>query len=293
MLERSRQNGGAWQETRYAHTPDGVGQLISEQRQGKTLHVYEDGQGSARLITDEGGQIIETLDFDAFGNEEAGAAKESRHRYTGEAFDQITGLYHLRAREYDPRTGRFISMDEHPGSQSIPLTLNKYLYGNADPVNHVDPSGNIFTIAIAMPNVVSLRSQQIIVSGGQVYRANEALRRLAVGSVKQLKALRKAKAGSWKDIKNNEQIRHLIEKRIWQQSKELQKLFKEVDDIPGVVLRKGKHQIFTNRWLKYFARKNMRGYRPGDISQQDIINAAFEIYKDSPAMLRQILLHLL
>lgn len=94
-------------------------------------------------------------------------------------------------------------------------------------------------------------------------------------------------------MKNNEQIHHLIEKRIWQRSKELQKLFKEVDDIPGVVLRRGEHQIFTNRWLEYFARKNMRGYRAGDISQQDIINAAFEIYKDSPAMLRQILLHLL
>ena len=50
VLERSRQNGGAWQETRYTHTPDGVGQLISEQRQGKMLHVYEEGQGSARLI---------------------------------------------------------------------------------------------------------------------------------------------------------------------------------------------------------------------------------------------------
>ena len=83
-------------------------------------------------------------------------------------------------------------MDEHPGSQSIPLTLNKYLYSNADPVNHVDPGGNIFTVAIAMPNVVNLRSQQIIVSDSQVYRANEVLRRLAVGSVKQLKALRKA-----------------------------------------------------------------------------------------------------
>ena len=62
-------------------------------------------------------------------------------RYTGEAFDQTTGLYHLRARDYDPYTGRFISMDEHPGSQRIPLTLNKYLYGNADPVNTIDPSG--------------------------------------------------------------------------------------------------------------------------------------------------------
>ena len=33
-------------------------------------------------------------------------------------------------------------MDEHPGSQRIPLSLNKYLYGNADPVNTIDPSGN-------------------------------------------------------------------------------------------------------------------------------------------------------
>lgn len=94
-------------------------------------------------------------------------------------------------------------------------------------------------------------------------------------------------------MKNNEQIHHLIEKRLRQQSKELQKLFKEVDDIPGVVLRRGEHQIFTNRWMKYFERKNMRGYRLGDISRQDVINTAFEMYKDSPAMLRQILLHLL
>nr|WP_314550905.1 RHS repeat-associated core domain-containing protein [uncultured Ottowia sp.] len=158
VLERSRQNGGAWQETRYTHTPDGVGQLISEQRQGKTLHVYEDGQGSARLITDESGQIIETLDFDAFGNEpNPDPASPTRHRYTGESYDSATGLYHLRARDYDPKTGRFISMDEHPGSQSIPLTLNKYLYGNADPVNHIDPSGN-FSLGGMMSGIGNMAS---------------------------------------------------------------------------------------------------------------------------------------
>ena len=158
VLERSRQNGGAWQETRYTHTPDGVGQLISEQRQGKTLHVYEDGQGSARLITDESGQIIETLDFDAFGNESnPDPASPTRHRYTGESYDSATGLYHLRARDYDPKTGRFISMDEHPGSQSIPLTLNKYLYGNADPVNHVDPGGN-FSLGGMMSGIGNMAS---------------------------------------------------------------------------------------------------------------------------------------
>ena len=72
----------------------------------------------------------------------AADASATSHRYTGEYADSQTGLLHLRARDYDPQIGRFISMDEHPGANRIPLTLNKYLYGNADPVNTVDPSGN-------------------------------------------------------------------------------------------------------------------------------------------------------
>ena len=150
VLERTKQNGGAWQETRYTHTPDGVGQLISKETAGQVRHVFEDAQGSTRLVTDDSGQIIEVLDFDAFGNEpNPDPASPTRHRYTGESYDSATGLYHLRARDYDPKTGRFISMDEHPGSQSIPLTLNKYLYGNADPVNHVDPSGDFGLISVS------------------------------------------------------------------------------------------------------------------------------------------------
>ena len=144
VLERTRSNGGAWKETRYIHTPEGVGLQISESEEGQTRHIYTDAQGSTRLITDEAGNVLQTLDYDAFGNEQGSGP--TRHRYTGESFDEETGLYHLRARDYDPRTGRFISMDEHPGSRTIPLTLNKYLYGNADPVNHIDPSGNFFTL---------------------------------------------------------------------------------------------------------------------------------------------------
>ena len=134
-----------------------MGLQISQSSNGQNQQIYADAQGSTRLVTDDSGQIIEVLDFDAFGNERHANPQESRHRYTGEAFDSTTGLYHLRARDYDPKTGRFISMNEHPGSQTIPLTLNKYLYGNADPVNHIDPSGN-FSLGGMMSGIGNMAS---------------------------------------------------------------------------------------------------------------------------------------
>ena len=169
VLERTRSNGGAWKERAYVHTPDGVGLQISESEEGQTRHIYTDAQGSTRLITDEAGNVLQTLDYDAFGNEQTSGP--TRHRYTGESFDSATGLYHLRARDYDPSTGRFISMDEHPGSRTIPLTLNKYLYGNADPVNHIDPSGNFVggglgSVGIGLNVQTSLRVQAINASAG-------------------------------------------------------------------------------------------------------------------------------
>ncbi len=44
------------------------------------------------------------------------------------------GLYYLRARYYDPETGRFLSQDPIPG-------VNPYAYVGNKPVRFVDPSG--------------------------------------------------------------------------------------------------------------------------------------------------------
>ena len=53
---------------------------------------------------------------------------------------KATGLTHLGAREYDPTTGRFISVD--PLLQTdIPQTLNGYTYGAQNPLTNTDPSG--------------------------------------------------------------------------------------------------------------------------------------------------------
>ena len=49
--------------------------------------------------------------------------------------------YYLRARYYDPSTGRFTSRDPFEGVMREPLSLAKYPYGHGNPVNLTDPSG--------------------------------------------------------------------------------------------------------------------------------------------------------
>jgi RHS repeat-associated protein len=82
---------------------------------------------------------------------------------SGEQYDQDLGLYYLRARYYNPSTGRFLSRDPEAGDPTDPQSLHKYLYAGGDPVNRIDPSGRadsietIFTITvIATPTEVAL-----------------------------------------------------------------------------------------------------------------------------------------
>src|SRR5262249_27645272 len=62
-------------------------------------------------------------------------------QYRGERFDSILAQYYLRARFYDPATGRFTKQDKPLGNPVNPLSYQRYSYVNSDPVNLVDPRG--------------------------------------------------------------------------------------------------------------------------------------------------------
>ncbi|MEK8022132.1 MAG: RHS repeat-associated core domain-containing protein, partial [Candidatus Parabeggiatoa sp.] len=122
----------------YLHGDD----LIS-QYHGNDIHYYHyDGLGSTRGLTDQNAVVTDAYNYDAFGEllEQSGNT-ENNYLYTGEQIDPNTGNYYLRARYYNPVSGRFLSMDSFDGIPQDPITLHKYLYANADPVNLVDPSG--------------------------------------------------------------------------------------------------------------------------------------------------------
>jgi RHS repeat-associated protein len=73
-----------------------------------------------------------------------------RSRYRGEQYDPDLGLYYLRARYYNPNTGRFLSRDPENGKAKIPATLHKYLYAAGDPVNRIDPKGKDAIVEYAL-----------------------------------------------------------------------------------------------------------------------------------------------
>ncbi len=119
--------------------------LISMNRPGVGARYYlYDGQMSVRQLTDANGAVTNTYTYDAFGLLlESTGNTPNLYLYTGEQFDPHVGLYYLRARYYNPFLGRFTTMDSIPGNIFDPVSLHRYLYANADPVNNLDPSGSL------------------------------------------------------------------------------------------------------------------------------------------------------
>ena len=100
-----------------------------------------DGLGSVRQLTDDAGVVLLAQGYEPYGSVlySFGDAY-SNYGYAGEWTD-ATGLQYLRARYLDTGIGRFISRDTWAGDYNSPLSLNKWMYVEGNPVNYVDPSG--------------------------------------------------------------------------------------------------------------------------------------------------------
>lgn len=156
--------------------------LVHMEIGGQSRWVITDALGSVRVLVDDSGAVTDTYVYSAFG--------ELVHRtgstplvfgFAGEEYDSATGYYYLRARYYDPTTGRFLSMDPVDGSNDRPLSHNDYVYAEANPVGRFDPSGE-FSL---METQFAQRIQQRI---NQLYQTNraEALRQLKKKAIETL-----------------------------------------------------------------------------------------------------------
>lgn len=108
-----------------------------------TSYYGYDAQGNVRQLTDAAGVVTDTYDYDAYGNlvNHTGTTPNV-YLYRGERYDPDMGMYYMRARWYNPATGRFMSRDMEEGDPPDPASLHKYLYAGGDPVNKMDPTGH-------------------------------------------------------------------------------------------------------------------------------------------------------
>jgi RHS repeat-associated protein len=114
---------------------------------GGTYRILSDHLGSPRAVVDvSSGNLIETINFDEFGNETdtlAGTLPTGYVRipfgFAGGLYDPDTGLVRFGARDYDASVGRWTSKDP------TRFTGGRNLYGYVvnDPVNRVDPGGRL------------------------------------------------------------------------------------------------------------------------------------------------------
>lgn len=112
-----------------------------------TIFYHSDHLGSATLLTDDQGHVIERNRYTPYGTErDQHAAPVVAHRFTGKEPDAETGLYYYGARFYDPVVGRFMSADplwvqQPEEGLGRPQVLNMYAYGNNNPTRYTDPTG--------------------------------------------------------------------------------------------------------------------------------------------------------
>ena len=100
-------------------------------------YLHGDLLGSPRLISNPSGAITGTTTYDPYGNRTAHTGtSDTAIGYSGNWADATSGLIYLRARDYDPRTAQFLTVDP-----AVTLTHQPYAYVANDPLKATDPSG--------------------------------------------------------------------------------------------------------------------------------------------------------
>jgi RHS repeat-associated protein len=146
MLAAERDSSGAIRS--YAYGAD----LLAQATSGVATYYHHDAVGSVVDVTDSAGASLAWTEYAPFGDVRAYARSTAPFNpfgFTGE-YQDVTGTYHLRARQYDPDTGRFLSQDPASQPLSDPHSAS-YVYVRNMALNAVDPSGEcIQQMALAL-----------------------------------------------------------------------------------------------------------------------------------------------
>ena len=116
------------------------GEVVATRTAAGVKWLVGDRQGTAQIAIDAASQSVTQRRFTPYGSTRGSTAGWPTDKgFVGGTTD-ATGLIHLGAREYDPLTGRFLSVDPVLDTDN-PQQLHGYLYSNNAPETLSDPDG--------------------------------------------------------------------------------------------------------------------------------------------------------
>jgi len=127
----------------------------------QVTYYHNDALGSPIAASDSEGKILWRESYQPYGERQQHEPRANANRrwFTSHVEDADTGLLYMQARYYDPKIGRFMSMDPVGFVEENPMSFNRYAYANNNPYKYVDPDGRAIKLVKAAFNVVRKASK--------------------------------------------------------------------------------------------------------------------------------------
>ena len=115
---------------------------VAMQTPTNTFYFHLDPLGSTNQVTDQSGAVVAAFNYAAFGTvtEVGTAAGQIDLLFQAQQLDRATGLYNMRARNYDPASGRFTQRESLATPVGVPM-VSAYSFVANRPTVYTDPAG--------------------------------------------------------------------------------------------------------------------------------------------------------
>jgi RHS repeat-associated protein len=133
----------------------------------ESFFYHQDGKGYVSALTNESGEMVEEITYDAFGKPSILQSEVGNtYLFNGRRYESEVDLYYNRARFYNAEQGRFIQRDPIGNFGDTPNLGNAYGYVGNSPTSFSDPSG-------AMREIITLHIGQAGVAMSEEYHVNQ------------------------------------------------------------------------------------------------------------------------